>query len=84
MQTFKLLQGVGGASCHGNIYAVRPIEAYRNKCPYISTNIHPLKTLYSLEFSITIKLGYQNISICLVHIITYGYIRIAENANTNI
>jgi hypothetical protein len=30
------------------------------------------------------KLGYQNISICLVHINTYGYIQRAKNANTNI
>ena len=37
-----------------------------------------------MEFSITTKLGYQNFSICLLHIKTCGYIRVVENANTNI
>ena len=37
-----------------------------------------------MEFLITTNLGYQNISICLVHIKTDGYIRVEENANTNI
>jgi hypothetical protein len=38
----------------------------------------------SINFKKYTKLGYENISICLVHIKTDRYIRVAENANTNI
>jgi hypothetical protein len=37
-----------------------------------------------LEFTIIIKLGYQNILICLVHMKTYEYVQVVENDNTNI